>query len=244
MPRFSSESFPRWNTVLAVDAMYFQMALRVRSEFRGARSKVSKAEGRAADVQAEIDRINEMRNQRRIEHDTHYDKVEPLAIQMEDLEYDVGVAYGALLKPVATIHLLCVASLEAHINIRAEQSMSGRLWQSFERLSVSAKWLFFPSLVGLVGFDPGAQPFQSFGRLIKIRNKLAHYKPRREPWTVTGVKPEFLNDLGLTVEDAERSISTVRSMVTHLAKQLGEQKPSWLEAGMSNFFEIEREPTE
>ena len=89
--------------------------------------------------------------------------------------------------------------------------MSGRLWQSFERLSVAAKWLFFPELVGLVGFDPGAEPFQSFDRLIKTRNKLAHYKPHREPWKVSVVRPKFLNDLGLTVNDAERSVSAVRS---------------------------------
>lgn len=244
MSRFSSVREPSWNTVLAVDAMYFQMALRARSEFQGAQSKTTQAEGRAAVVQAEMDNLNEMFDRGEIDHATLYDKFEPLAIGMDSYEYAVGAAYGDLLKPIATVHLLCVASLEAHINIRAEQLMEGRIWKSFGRLSIDAKWLFLPRLVGLVGFDPGAQPFQRFDRLIKTRNKLAHYKPRREPWTGSGAPPEFLNDLGLTVKDAERSVSAVRSMVTRLAEQLSEGKPSWLEAGESNFFEIERDQVE
>ena len=76
MSRFSSVRFPSWNTVLAVDAMYFQMALRARSEFQGAQSRTTQAEGRAAVVQAEMDNLNEMFDRGEIDHATHYDKFE------------------------------------------------------------------------------------------------------------------------------------------------------------------------
>jgi hypothetical protein len=42
--------------------------------------------------------------------------------------------------------------------------------------------LCLPRLQGLAGFDVGARPFQSFDRLIKIRNSLVHWKIHKEPY--------------------------------------------------------------
>ena len=160
--------------------MYFHMARQLRVRAATSPRRIERAERRLAVHQAKMDALNRLLANEEIDWATHYDRFEPLAIQMESFEYGVGTAYGLLLEHVGAIHILCVATLEAHINIRGEEVLSKRQWKTFERLSVDAKWLYFPPLRGVTGFDPGSEPFQGFDRLIKIRNRLAHYKPKRE----------------------------------------------------------------
>jgi uncharacterized coiled-coil protein SlyX len=233
---------PDWHTVLKVDAMYFHAARQAHAKGIASLRAIERAESRAGKVQERIDALNEMLAQGRINDSDHYDKLEPLAIRMDDLEYDVGAAYGLLLENVGTVHILAAAALEAHINIRAENSFScNRVLEAFERLSLDAKWLMFPRFHGLQGFDTGSEPFQGFDRLVKFRNRLVHYKTRREPWRGASVPPEFLGDLGLTSDAATQSLAAVRGMTAQLAVQLGESPPWWVEGEATNFFEIETE---
>lgn len=187
---------------------------------------------------AKIDALNALLSDGEIDYALHYDRLEPLAIQMDSVEYGVGTAYGMLLEHVGAVHILCAAALEAHVNIRGEQLLSGRHLRTFERLALDAKWLFLPPLCGLAGFGPGAQPFQGFDRLVKIRNRLVHYKPEREEWHGTAEPPGFLVDLGLTMDAADESLTSARGMVCRLASQLGEREPWWLGSEHSNFFEV------
>jgi len=232
---------PVWHTVLAVDAMYFHAARQTHAKGVASVRGIERAEKRVARHQEKIDAINEMFSKDEIDASRHYDKLEPLAIQMESVEYGVGTAYGLLLEHVGMVHILSAAALEAHINFRADQVFSGRLWNAFEHLSLDAKWLFLPRVLGLAGFETGAEPFQGFDQLIKIRNRLVHYKTRREPWRGSAAPPEFLVDLSLTIEAAEQSLAAVKGMTTELAKQLGEKPPWWLASEGSNFFEIQVE---
>ena len=232
---------PVWNTVLAVDAMYFHAAKQAFNRARTATKGIGKAEERVARVQARIDRLDELHEQHKTDDSTHYDKFEPLAIQMDSVEYEVGSAYGPFLQDLATVHVLSTAALEAHVNIRGQELLAGRLWEVFERLSLDAKWLLLPRLLGLTGFEVGAQPFQDFDRLTRVRNKLVHYRVQREPWRGSAVPPEFLKELGLSLDTAERSLVTVRDMAKELARQLREKEPWWLDAENPSFFEIERE---
>lgn len=232
---------PKWFTTLEVDAMYFHMARQLRVRAARAPRLIERAERQHAAHQAKMDSLNQLLADDELDWATHYDRFEPLAIQMESFEYRVGTAYGVLLEHVGAIHMLCVATLEAHINIRGEEVLSTRQWKTFERLSVDAKWLYFPPLRGVTGFDAGAEPFQGFDRLIKIRNRLAHYKPKREDWRGSGVPPSFLVDLGLTLNAADQSLVVVQSMVRELAGQLGEQEPWWLDSDGSNFFGLQTE---
>jgi len=227
-------------TVLVVDAMYFHAARQAFERAGQSIKLIERAEKRVARHQAKIDSINEQLEEGEIDDSTHYDKLEPLAIQMDGLEYQLGAAYGPFLEHLAAVHIFSTAALEAHVNIRGQELLSGRTWDLFERLSLDAKWLFLPRFHGLPGFDPGAQPFQGFDRLIKIRNKLVHYRVRREPWQSSGV-PEFLEELGLSLAAAEQSLVTVRDMAKELARQLGDREPWWFEAEEVSFFEIEQE---
>lgn len=120
----------------------------------------------------------------------YYEQIEGLAVQIENAEYQLGERHGPFLQSLATVHILCTASLEAHINVRAQDLLEGRVRDAFERLSLDAKWLLLPKVLGLPGFDPGAEPFQSFDCLIRTRNKLVHYKVHREPRRSPGV-PAF-----------------------------------------------------
>jgi hypothetical protein len=230
---------PDWHTVLEIDAMYFHAARQAHARGVASLRAIGRAERRAPTQQEKIDVFTEMPAEERIQH---YDELERLAVRMEDLEFEVGSGYGILLENVGTVHILSVASLGAHINIRAESFFSSsRLLEAFERLSLDAKWLMFPRLHGLRGFDTGSEPFQGFDRLVKIRNRLVHYRTQREPWRGASVPPKFLTDLGLTTEDAEHSLAAVKGMTTELATQLGESAPWWVDREATNFFKIETE---
>lgn len=170
--------------------------------------------------------------------------MERLAIQMEDIKYSVGAAFGPFLQNLTAVHVFAAAALEAHVNNRAQELLTGRTLDLFDRLSLDTKWLFLPRLIGLTGFDPGTQPYQGFDRLIRLRNKLVHYRVQREPWTDSDVPPQFLKELGLSIEAAEGSVAAVRGMAKELARQLREREPWWLKAAKidkPSFFEIERE---
>lgn len=226
-------------SVLAVDALYYNAARDAQQEAGNCTRHIDRAEGRVNSLQRRIDALSHSPDG---EEDTqlawkNYSKLEPLYIQIEGAEYNLGEAYGPMLQHLATVHILSAASAEAHINIRAQASLHGRDWDAFERLSIDAKWLFFPKLLGLVGFDPGVQPFQGFDSLLKIRNRLVHYRVHKEPWDSPGV-PEFLGVLGLNLELGLRSLNAVRGMIAELARQLKEDAPHWLDRPQANFFEI------
>ncbi len=230
-----------WMTVLAVDAMYFHGAKEALKRAAAATKAIDKAEMRVGRHQAKIDRVNQQLEEGGLDDSAHYDKPEPLAVQMESIEYDVGAAYGPFLQHLATVHVFAAAALEAHVNIRGQELLSGRVLDLFDRFSLDAKWLLLPRLRGLPGFEPGAQPFQGFDRLIRTRNRLVHYRVQREPWRGSAVPPQFLADLGLSLEAAEGSITTVREMAKELARQLGDREPWWLDAENPSYFEIEQE---
>lgn len=241
MPIIQWSPEPAWMTVLAVDAMYFHAAQQAYERARSSTKAIDRAEQRVARLQSRIDRLNEQRDEGELGASAHYDKLEPLAIRMEDVEYGVGVAYGPFLQYLATVHVFCAAALEAHVNIRGQELLTGRMFDVFERLPLDAKWLLLPTVRGLQGFEAGAEPFQGFDRLTRIRNKLVHYRVRREPWRGSAAPPDFLDELGLSLAEAKRSLASVGAMTTELAKQLGERTPWWLTARAPSFFEIERE---
>jgi hypothetical protein len=156
-----------------------------------------------------------------------YDDLEPISIQLEAAEYDLGVAHAPVLQSIAVVHILAAASLEAHINARAAERLSGIRLKSFEKSSLSDKWAKLPKLLGLAGFKPDTEPLVGFARLVKLRNALVHYKAKQEDWIPPGV-PSFLLELGLTQDDGEKSIKAAKRMISGLSRQFGESEPFWL----------------
>ena len=56
-----------------------------------------------------------------------YDELEPICIQMESADYQIGEAHAPLIKETAAVHFLCCAALESHINSVAKSKLSGAL---------------------------------------------------------------------------------------------------------------------
>lgn len=161
------------------------------------------------------------------ELDAGYDESEPHCIKLDrDFQSLEAEAYP-FIRTVATIHFLCLACLEAHINIKAERLLTGYSFDEFDKLSIAGKWLFYPKLIGTSLFDPGAEPFQSFRKLTKTRNALVHYKEKSERWKGYEV-PEFMDSLGITKRDAKRSLQTAKEMIGGLSKIEGAEPPEWV----------------
>ncbi len=221
---------------LDVDAMYLSAAVQALSRAEKASKRITKAEIKRSSLRYQLGQVCPPDE---IPEDGAYAKIERLALALEDADYLVDEAYGPVLQDLAAVHILSVASAEAHINTRAKELLEGRLWDSFERLSLDAKWLMLPSLKQRPAFKAGAEPFQSFDKVVRYRNSLVHYKAHKEPWM--NEPPEFLNKLGLSLEAAEQSISSVRSMIAELANRLGQTPPLWLDGKPGNFYNIQVE---
>jgi hypothetical protein len=213
-----------WETHLEVDAMYFHAARQAHERAKRKVTDVQSVENRFASLNKEYNDVEE-------EHgdDFHsaYDELEPIAIQLSNAHDELGFVYAPLLKEVAVVHILSAASLEAHINVFAKDFLRGKDLKDFQGFNLSAKWLFLPRLAGLLGFKSDQQPFQGFSKLLKLRNRLVHYKGIKEKWAY-GVAPQFIVNLGLTVQNSQESIDTVDSMVRNLAQQRDVEVPYWL----------------
>lgn len=82
------------------------------------------------------------------------------------------VSLDRALEAARTTVILATSSLEAFINERALDAP----WSdaNLERSQLPLKWLLVPQLIVGSTFDKGAEPYQSFVSLIRLRNKLVH----------------------------------------------------------------------
>lgn len=246
--RFQPYREPRRFAVLQVDAMFFRAA---EAALVDARKQVP----RIASAERSVDRhLEALRNVRKRDDDddddddgvpeiteAQYARIERLSIQLNDLEYQLASQRGRMLQSIGPVHILSSACLEAHINARAQDVLLAAHYRAFERLALDGKWLLFPKLASGGEFDPGAEPFQTFAKMLRWRNALVHYKQRREQTYGWYEPPRFLDDLGLTLENAERAFATTADMIVHLAKKLGGDVPQWVAGSTTNFFEIQIE---
>jgi hypothetical protein len=226
-------------TTFSVDAMFYSAARKARERADRAVAGIKRAEKKVFICKMKMARVREKAEEDDRGEYHYYDEFEPLAIQMENLEFGVVEAHGPVLRELAQAHILCTASLEAHINIRAETLLSKRAWTAFEKMGIDAKWLGLPKLQDLGGFDVGSQPFQGFDQLIKIRNRLVHWKVHKEPYHGFEEPASFAQKLSLTFDSVDESLGAVKGMVSELSRQLGEERPPWwLDSEFSHFFEV------
>lgn len=225
-------------TFLMIDAMYYHAARQSYDQALKLTNLIDEAEQKLWELEEKWENA-----EGEYEGETNasllYEIQERLAIEMENAEYNIGVAYGPYLQAIAVTHILCAAALESHINIRSKELLKGKTLEYFERIPLEAKWLFLPRMLNIEGFNPGEKPYQDFSKLTSIRNKLIHYKRREEPWkTNNSIVPNFLENLGLTEENAAQSLDSVREMVNTLAEQLMEDTPYWLRVNDISYFEF------
>jgi hypothetical protein len=74
--------------------------------------------------------------------------------------------------------------------------------------------------------------------MVKYRNSLTHYRPKREEGPAFAV-PSFLTSLGLTVSDAENSVKVTRKMVGNLHEQLKREMDYGWDADRWTYFGID-----
>jgi hypothetical protein len=235
---------PQYETHLIIDALYFHSACHANLQAKASIGEIMKAEKvwrSLEEAEQEIHSRYERNACEEYEKDisSSYDELEPIYIQMEDAHYQIGEAYAPLIKEIAVVHILCVATLEAHINAVASETLKAKNRNQFERLALEAKWLFLPKILGYHGFDPGRQPYQRFSNLLKYRNELVHYKGIKEEW-VYGAAPQFLLKIGLTIEQSQQSIECTEEMVRELCQMRGVEPPFWLRNDINNmsYFEF------
>ncbi len=235
-----TESFNRseedWETHLLIDALYFHAARQAHSRAIKTQKKIVRTEKKWASLEAKEERILAKHNNDQYEAS---DELEPVYIDFSNVHYEIGESYAPLLKEVATVHILTTATLEAFINKIAKLQLKGKNLDHFEKISIEAKWLFLPKILGLPGFELGKQPFQRFSNLMKYRNNLVHYKGLKEKWEFGGV-PKFIRKLGLTLHDSEDSIKAVQELTKQLSQQLGYDDPYWLRSDLNemSYFDL------
>lgn len=238
---------PTWYTTLRIDSMYFHAA---KISYAAAKQALTGIEKARKDFellrQEELDILDKYNG----DPLKAYDELEPLYIQMESAEYKIGSAYGPYLQHIAMTHILCTTATEAHINMIAKEQLRGKHREYFDKIPLEGKWLFLPKILGKPGFNPGTEPFQSFSMMIKYRNMLVHYKGQREEWRwISEGEPSFLEQMGLSLREAQRSLNTVKEIILALSDMIGRKRPYWLRKRydelppdiVTNFFEIESE---
>lgn len=217
-------------TSLMLDALYYHAATEALDRAKRHLPRIERARKRTEALQNRFESLRRSPSK--------YDRLEAIAVQLEGAEDQLGLAYGPMLQSLATVHVLAVACLEAHVNWWARERLVGKVYESFEWLGLEAKWLFLPKLTGSGAFDPGKEPFQGFASMIKWRNALTHYKGRQETWTPPGV-PSFLEHLGLTVDAGAASLAAARGMIETLCSMMGERKPPyWLTTSAPAYFPV------
>lgn len=235
------EQAPRkYETHLLIDALYFHSARQAYLRAKASIGGIKKTEKEWRSLE-EAEQEIQFRYERKVYDDydekgdasSAYDELEPIYIQMESAHYRIGEAYAPLIKEIAVVHILCVATLEAHVNSVAAEALTGKDRDQFERLALEAKWLFLPKILGYRGFDPGRQPYQGFSHLLKYRNELVHYKGLKERW-IYGAVPQFLLKIGLTIEQSQQSIKCTEGMIRKLCKMRGVETPFWLRGDLND----------
>lgn len=222
-------------TTLSIDALYFHAALEAHEaaltdnkQVEAARERWTSIDERWKQIEREVDDPN-----------AKIDLLHSLSRQFEDADYEVGRAYGIMIEQIAIVQVLSAATLESHINLFAKDHLGSKEFAYFERLSLEAKWLFLPRMLLTPTFQVDREPFQSFSHLVKVRDKLLHFKGLKEDW-VSGEPPNFLLQIGLTLAQSQEAIKTVTGMITSLALANKQEPPYWLDASIDqrNYFDV------
>lgn len=223
-------------TILRADAMYFDAAVRA---LESAKESISGIDAARSTVDRTLESMEQVEAEPGIK--ANHAEFERLAIAMESYEAGLSAAYGPFLQSLASVHLLSAASIEAYINDRGRDRLSGREWDAFEKCPLEAKWIFFTRVFARGGgFACGVEPMQGLARLVKRRNDLVHLKPRREEWSRgPGSIPPCVERLGLTEAFAQDSVDTARRLITDLSTVIDGRPPAWLNIeGQLGYFDF------
>ncbi len=115
-------------------------------------------------------------------------------------------------------------SLEAFINDYAIGSFSKSYFENYlDKIELFSKWIVIPRIITGTQLDPGSKALQGLDWLIKLRNRLVHYKSK-----VVEIK-EIANEDFLWEEDAQKAMGTVRNLMLELKKIDNKVNIAWVE---------------
>lgn len=144
-------------------------------------------------------------------------------------QISAGTARDRAVEASRSAVILAVAALEAFINEAAREIPS---WgREEDNMRLRSKWIVVPALLsGGATFDRGAQPFQGFHLLVKLRNSLVHPKPEEKIFEGdASLLVAFMSKpaLDVTPEDGRRACQTARKMILEFCRLIGSDAPSW-----------------
>jgi len=217
--------FDNYKVELCLEAVYYYSA---REHFENAQ-KHYKPLKKVIDTIFRIDNKIEKIEARYKNKLDAYDEVERYCIQLDSYYTEMTVKYMPVIRDIALVHIINALCLEAYINVVALEHIELKSsFKEFDKLSLEGKWLFFPKLIGKYrAFKKDMEPFQGFKNIIRWRNNLVHFKGKSDPWRGY-LPPQFFDQLGLTMEHAEKSCIATKEMVKKLCSYCGINKPKWI----------------
>jgi hypothetical protein len=189
------------------------------------RENLASSHLQAAVRQAEQSAIKEL------EAKKHFEEFE--AAQTEgDKAFKYVAAASALDRAVEASRaavILAVASLEAFINGVGADLPSWSEEDDWSKLE--EKWLMVPArMANGRTFDRGRNPYQDFRKLVRLRNRLVHPRPREDTFTgplslILAMGPS--SELDVTSRDGREACRLARAMILEFCKLVGWRPPNW-----------------
>ncbi|MBF4015199.1 hypothetical protein ISI02_26490, partial [Burkholderia pseudomallei] len=103
--------------------------------------------------------------------------------------------------------------------------------QNFDHQSPTEKWLQCLKQRGKEGlFDLGRQPYQSFAKLISLRNTWMHHKPIDEEVKQAGRDGKTTIERNMGSRFISELPTQMRTLICDLFTAIGEEPPYWLNA--------------
>jgi hypothetical protein len=140
------------SVTLVLDGVYYTQAFALAEAAKAADAVFSKWQEFVRDTNERIDSLSGDASRE--------DEVHDLCVELDRHWQSFDGAAGKLVQLTAATHILCGSALEAHINMRAEEKLSTKEFNEFDKLTLAGKWLFYPTLISAGRFDPGRAPFQ------------------------------------------------------------------------------------
>lgn len=121
---------------------------------------------------------------------------------------------------IATALVFSALCLEAFINQEfSSHRETAKVIEDDDHLRLESKWLMLPLLLGSKEtFEKGKDPYQTFHRLVSIRNqRLVHFKPNKERrLSEQEYAREYFGELVGSTDQADKYVRCVADMIREL----------------------------
>lgn len=122
------------------------------------------------------------------------------------------------------------AFLEAYVNSVGSEVVPR--WDLYEKLTIEGKWQLCLATLGFPDrYQPGAEPYQTLGQVVVLRNRWLHYGRPFEKVRRTAHGVQTWIDARMSFDFIERLPARLRHLVADMSAARGQEPPGWLESG-------------